>query len=198
MRKIALGRSFFLSMGLAAFFMSGCGYNKLQGLDEDVKASWSEVQNQYQRRADLIPNLVSTVKGASQFEQDTLQKVIEARAQATSIKLDAQSLSNPETFKKFEQAQQNLSGALSRLMLVVERYPELKANQNFRDLQAQLEGTENRIAVARKRYVESVAEYNKAVRYFPTNLTAKYLLGLDVRQTFTADEGAAKPPQVKF
>ena len=198
MRKIALGRSFFLIMGLAALFISGCGYNKLQGLDEDVKAAWSEVQNQYQRRADLIPNLVSTVKGASQFEQDTLQKVIEARAQATSIKLDAQSLSNPETFKKFEQAQQNLSGALSRLMLVVERYPELKANQNFRDLQAQLEGTENRIAVARKRYVESVAEYNKAVRYFPTNLTAKYLLGLDARQTFTADEGAAKPPQVKF
>jgi len=198
MRKIVLGRSFFLIMGLAALFISGCGYNKLQGLDEDVKAAWSEVQNQYQRRADLIPNLVSTVKGASQFEQDTLQKVIEARAQATSIKLDPQSLSNPETFKKFEQAQQNLSGALSRLMLVVERYPELKANQNFRDLQAQLEGTENRIAVARKRYVESVAEYNKAVRYFPTNLTAKYLLGLDARQTFTADEGAAKPPQVKF
>ena len=198
MRKIARRRNYFLFIGLAAFFMSGCGYNELQGLDENVKAAWSEVQNQYQRRADLIPNLVNTVKGASQFEQDTLQKVIEARAQATSIKLDAQALSNPETFKKFEQAQQNLSGALSRLMLVVERYPELKANQNFRDLQAQLEGTENRIAVARKRYVESVAEYNKAVRYFPTNLTAKYLLGLDVRQTFTADEGAAKPPQVKF
>jgi LemA protein len=198
MRKIARRQNHFLLVGLTTLFISGCGYNKLQGLDEDVKAAWSEVQNQYQRRADLIPNLVSTVKGASQFEQDTLQKVIEARAQATSIKLDAQSLSNPETFKKFEQAQQNLSGALSRLMLVVERYPELKANQNFRDLQAQLEGTENRIAVARKRYVESVAEYNKAVRYFPTNLTAKYLLGLDVRQTFTADEGAAKPPQVKF
>jgi LemA protein len=198
MRKIARRQNYFLLVGLTTLFISGCGYNKLQGLDEDVKAAWSEVQNQYQRRADLIPNLVSTVKGASQFEQDTLQKVIEARAQATSIKLDAQSLSNPETFKKFEQAQQNLSGALSRLMLVVERYPELKANQNFRDLQAQLEGTENRIAVARKRYVESVAEYNKAVRYFPTNLTAKYLLGLDVRQTFTADEGAAKPPQVKF
>ena len=198
MRKIARRQNYFLLVGLTTLFISGCGYNKLQGLDEDVKAAWSEVQNQYQRRADLIPNLVSTVKGASQFEQDTLQKVIEARAQATSIKLDAQSLSTPETFKKFEQAQQNLSGALSRLMLVVERYPELKANQNFRDLQAQLEGTENRIAVARKRYVESVAEYNKAVRYFPTNLTAKYLLGLDVRQTFTADEGAAKPPQVKF
>jgi LemA protein len=190
---------YFIAVSITTLFLlSGCGYNKLQGLDEDVKAAWSEVQNQYQRRADLIPNLVSTVKGAAKFEQDTLQKVIEARAQATSIKLDAQALSNPETFKKFEQAQQNLSGALSRLMLVVERYPELKANQNFRDLQAQLEGTENRITVARKRYVESVAEYNKAVRYFPTNLTAKYLLGLDVRQTFSAEEGAAKPPQVKF
>jgi LemA protein len=198
MRNIARARSCFLLLGLATFFIAGCGYNQLQGLDEQVKAAWAEVQNQYQRRADLIPNLVATVKGASQFEQETLQKVIEARAQATSIKLDAQALSNPETFKKFEQAQQNLSGALSRLMVVVERYPELKANQNFRDLQAQLEGTENRIAVARKRYVEAVAEYNKGVRYFPTNLTAKYLLGLDVRQTFTAEEGAAKPPQVKF
>jgi len=178
--------------------LSGCGYNKLQGLDEDVKAAWSEVQNQYQRRADLVPNLVATVKGAAQFEQQTLQQVIEARAQATSIKLDANALSNPETFKKFEQAQQQLSGALSRLMVVVERYPDLKANQNFRDLQAQLEGTENRITVARKRYVESVAEYNKAVRYFPTNLTANYLLGLKVRETFSAEPSAAKPPEVKF
>ena len=198
MRNMVSSRSYSLLMVLAAIFIAGCGYNQLQGLDEQVKAAWAEVQNQYQRRADLIPNLVSTVKGASQFEQDTLQKVIEARAQATSVKLDAQALSNPELFKKFEQAQQNLSGALSRLMVVVEKYPDLKANQNFRDLQAQLEGTENRIAVARKRYVESVAEYNKGVRYFPTNLTAKYLLGLDVRQSFTADEGAAKPPQVKF
>jgi LemA protein len=198
MRKIAHRAKYSLLIALITFFITGCGYNQLQGLDEQVKAAWAEVQNQYQRRADLIPNLVSTVKGASQFEQDTLQKVIEARAQATSVKLDAQALSNPETFKKFEQAQQNLSSALSRLMVVVERYPELKANQNFRDLQAQLEGTENRIAVARKRYVESVAEYNKGVRYFPTNLTAKYLLGLDVRQSFSADEGAAKPPQVKF
>jgi len=186
-------------IGLALLFiLPGCGYNKLQGLDEDAKAAWGEVQNQYQRRADLIPNLVSTVKGAANFEQETLQKVIEARAQATSIKLDAQALSDPATFKKFEQAQQNLSGALSRLMVVVEKYPELKANQNFRDLQAQLEGTENRITVARKRYVESVAEYNKGVRYFPTNLTAKYLLGLTERQSFSAEEGAAKPPQVKF
>jgi LemA protein len=180
------------------FILPGCGYNELQGLDEGVKAAWSEVQNQYQRRADLIPNLVATVKGAANFEQETLQKVIEARAQATSIKLDAQALSDPATFKKFEQAQQNLSGALSRLMVVVEKYPELKANQNFRDLQAQIEGTENRIAVARKRYVESVQTYNTKVRSFPYNLTAQYLLGLKVRETFNADEAAQKPPQVKF
>jgi LemA protein len=185
-------------ISLTLLTLPGCGYNKLQGLDEDVKAAWSEVQNQYQRRADLVPNLVATVKGAAQFEQQTLQQVIEARAQASSIKLDANALSNPETFKKFEQAQQQLSGALSRLMVVVERYPDLKANQNFRDLQAQLEGTENRITVARKRYVDAVAEYNKAVRYFPTNLTANYLLGLKVRETFSAEPGAAKPPEVKF
>ncbi|HEU4345010.1 MAG TPA: LemA family protein [Candidatus Binatia bacterium] len=188
-----------LALGLAVLLtLSGCGYNELQGLDEEVKGSWAEVQNQYQRRADLVPNLVATVKGAAQFEQETLQKVIEARAQATSVKLDAQALSNPETFKKFEDAQRNLSGALSRLLVVVERYPDLKANQNYRDLQAQLEGTENRIAVARKRYIEKVAEYNKAVRFFPTNLTAKYLLGLETRQTFTAEDSATKPPEVKF
>jgi LemA protein len=187
----------FVSLATLLIF-SGCGYNKLQGLDEEVKAAWSEVQNQYHRRADLVPNLVATVKGAAQFEQDTLQKVIEARSNATAVKLDAASLNNPEAFKKFEQAQSQLSSALSRLLVVVERYPDLKANQNYRDLQAQLEGTENRIAVARKRYIERVAEYNKGVRFFPENLTAKYLLGLDVRQTFTADESAAKPPEVKF
>src|SRR6266576_7071841 len=197
MRGLTLRSYQLLAVGLGTLIiLSGCGYNKLQGLDEDVKAAWAEVQNQYQRRADLIPNLVSTVKGAAQFEQQTLQQVIEARAQATSIKLDAQALSDPATFKKFEQAQQNLSGALSRLMLVVERYPDLKANQNFRDLQAQLEGTENRIAVARKRYVESVAEYNKGVRYFPTNLTAKFMLHMEEKPNFSvADEKAvAKPP----
>jgi len=182
----------------ALLILSGCGYNKLQGLDEEVKGAWAEVQNQYQRRADLVPNLVATVKGAANFEQETLQKVIEARAAATSVKLDANALNNPETFKKFEQAQSQLSSALSRLLVVVERYPELKANQNFQTLQAQLEGTENRIAVARKRYIERVAEYNKGIRFFPTNLTAKWLLGLEVRQTFTADEAAQKPPAVKF
>ena len=185
----------FLSVVL---LLVGCGYNELQGLDEGVKGAWSEVQNQYQRRADLIPNLVATVKGAANFEQETLQKVIEARAQATSIKLDAQALSDPATFKKFEDAQRNLSGALSRLLVVAEQYPDLKANQNFRDLQAQIEGTENRIAVARKRYVESVQTYNTSVRSFPYNLTAQYLLGLKVRETFSADEAAQKPPQVKF
>ncbi len=186
-------------MGLVTLISaSGCGYNELQGLDEDVKGAWGEVQNQYQRRADLVPNLVATVKGAANFEQETLQKVIEARSAATSVKLDANALNNPETFKKFEQSQNQLTSALSRLLVVVEKYPDLKANKNFQELQAQLEGTENRIAVARKRYIERVAEYNKGIRFFPTNLTAKYLLGLDVRQTFSADEASQKPPQVKF
>ncbi len=183
---------------LVLSLLAGCGYNSLQGLDEEVKAAWSEVQNQYQRRADLVPNLVSVVKGAAKFEQETLTQVIEARSKATAVKLDAQALSNPEAFKRFEEAQRGLSSALSRLLVTVERYPDLKANQNYRDLQAQLEGTENRIAVARKRYIEKVAEYNKGVRFFPTNLTARYLLGLEVRQTFSADEKAAKPPEVKF
>jgi LemA protein len=191
--------TFFAAFGIVALLtFSGCGYNKLQGLDEEVKGAWAEVQNQYQRRADLIPNLVETVKGAAKFEQDTLTQVIQARSQATSIKLEARDLSDPQMLQRFEQAQRGLSSALSRLLVTVERYPELKANANYRDLQAQLEGTENRIAVARKRYIESVAEYNKAVRFFPTNLTARYLLGLAPRATFTADEKAATPPAVKF
>lgn len=189
---------FAVSIIFSMLFISGCGYNKLQGLDEEVKGAWAEVQNQYQRRADLVPNLVATVKGAANFERETLQKVVEARAAATSVKVDANALNNPETFKKFEAAQIQLSNALSRLLVVVERYPELKANQNFQTLQAQLEGTENRITVARKRYIERVAEYNKVVRYFPTNLTAKWLLGLELRPTFTANESAQKPPEVKF
>ena len=178
--------------------LSGCGYNQLQGLDEEVKAAWAEVQNQYQRRVDLVPNLVEVVKGAAKFEQETLNQVIQARSQATSIKLDAKDLSDPQALQRFEQAQRGLSSALSRLLVTVERYPELKANQNYRDLQAQLEGTENRIAVARGRYNQAVVEYNKAVRFFPTNLTARYLLGLEPRATFTADEKAATPPAVKF
>ena len=187
------------TIGFAALLVvSGCGYNDLQGLDEEVKGAWAEVQNQYQRRADLIPNLVATVKGAATFEQETLQKVVEARSAATSIKLDANALSDPAMFKKFEDAQRNLSGALSRLLVVVEKYPDLKANQNFRDLQAQLEGTENRITVARGRYSKAIVEFNTKVRSFPTNLTAQYLLGMKVRENFSADEAAQKPPQVKF
>ena len=193
-------RSFrYLTIALATLLaLSGCGYNSLQGLDEQVKGAWAEVQNQYQRRADLIPNLVATVKGAATFEQETLQRVVEARAAATSMKVDANALNNPETFKKFEQVQSQLSSALSRLLVVVEKYPDLKATQGFQTLQAQLEGIENRIAVARKRYIESVTTYNTAVRSFPQNLTAKFLLGLEVRPTFSADEAAQKPPQVKF
>jgi len=197
--RIHTVKTFFLFIGFAALLaVSGCGYNQLQGMDEEVNGAWAEVQNQYQRRADVVPNLVATVKGAANFEQETLQRLVEARAAATSVKLDANALNNPETFRKFEQSQSQLSSALSRLLVVVEKYPELKANQNFQTLQAQLEGTENRIAVARKRYIERVAAYNTAVRSFPTNLTAKYLLGLEVRPTFSADEAAQKPPEVKF
>ncbi len=170
----------------------------LQAEDEAVKAAWGEVQNQYQRRADLVPNLVATVKGEADFERGTLEAVVNARAKATSIQATPELLNDPAAFEKFEAAQSELSGALSRLLVTVERYPDLKANQGFRDLQAQLEGTENRIAVARKRYVEAVQQYNTKVRSFPTNLTAKYLLGLAVRPTFEARPGAEQPPEVKF
>jgi len=184
---------------LVLLLPAGCGYNDLQGLDENVKAAWSEVQNQYQRRADLIPNLVNVVKGYAAHERETLDSVTEARAKVGSLQVTPQTLNDPQAFQKFEEAQAGLSSALSRLMVVVERYPDLKANQNFLDLQSQLEGTENRIAVARKRYIDAVNEYNKMVRYFPTNLTARYLLHLDVRPNFTATTpGVEKPPEVKF
>jgi len=180
--------------------LSGCGYNDLQGLDEDTKASWSEVVNQYQRRADLIPNLVATVKGYAAHEKDTLEGVVQARAQATGVQITPEALNNPEAFERFQNAQAGLTSALGRLIAIAENYPNLKADQNFRDLQSQLEGTENRIAVARKRYIDRVAEYNKMVRYFPTNLTAKFLLHLSERPNFSvADEkSVATPPQVKF
>jgi LemA protein len=152
--------------------LSGCGYNDFQRGDEAVKASWSEVVNQYQRRIDLIPNLVSTVKAEANFEQSTLTKVVEARSKATSIQATPELINDPAAFNKFQQAQGELSGALSRLLVVTENYPNLKANQAFRDLQAQLEGTENRITVARNRYIKSVQEYNVTVRSFPSNLTA--------------------------
>jgi len=187
-------------LALTLFMAPGCGYNDLQGLDEDIKAAWSEVLNQYQRRADLIPNLVETVKHYAAHERETLTAVTQARAQVAGIKATPELLKDPDAFQKFQAAQGELSSALARLMVVIEKYPDLKANQNFRDLQSQLEGTENRITVARKRYIDKVAEFNKMVRYFPTNLTAKFLLGMDVKPNFTvADEKAvSKPPDVKF
>jgi LemA protein len=187
-------------LALTLLIVPGCGYNDLQGLDEDIKAAWSEVLNQYQRRADLIPNLVNTVKGYAAHERETLEAVTQARSQVAGIKATPELLNDPEAFKKFQAAQGELSSALARLMVVVEKYPDLKANENFRDLQSQLEGTENRITVARKRYIDKVAEYNKLVRFFPTNLTAKYILKMDVKPNFTvADEKTvSKPPDVKF
>ncbi len=184
---------------MLSFSLFSCGYNSLQGLDEDVKASWADVENNYQRRADLIPNLVETVKGYAKQERETLEAVVKARSEATQTKIDASSLSDAKTFEKFEQAQGQLSSALSRLLVVVEKYPDLKSNQNFIELQSQLEGTENRIAVSRKRYIDTVAEFNKQVRYFPTNLTAKFLLGMQPRETFKATApNADKAPEVKF
>jgi LemA protein len=189
-------RSMACALVLLALATSGCGYNSIQGADENVKAAWAEVQNQYQRRMDLIPNLVSTVKGAANFEKETLEAVIQARANATSVKMDASVLDDPEAFQKLQAAQGQLQSALSRLLVVSERYPELKATQAFRDLQVQLEGTENWITVARNRYVDSVAEYNKLVRFFPTNLTARFISARR-RPTFEATPGAEKA-QVKF
>ncbi len=179
--------------------LTGCGYNDFQRLDESVKSSWSEVLNQYQRRADLIPNIVNTVKGEANFEQETLTKVIEARAKATSMQVTPETLNNPEAFAKFQKAQGELSGALSRLMVVAEQYPNLKANQGFQDLRVQLEGTENRITVARNRYIKSVQDYNVLARQFPTNLTAM-VFKYDVKPSFTVENEAAisAPPKVDF
>jgi LemA protein len=190
----------YLVLAFVLLVVPGCGYNDIQGLDEETNAAWSEVINQYQRRADLIPNLVNTVKGYAAHERETLEAVTQARSQAAGIKATPELLKDPEAFKKFQAVQSELSSALARLMVVVEKYPDLKANENFRDLQSQLEGTENRITVARKRYIDKVAEFNKMVRFFPTNLTAKYILHLDAKPNFTvADEKAVgKPPEVKF
>ncbi|MGA9705844.1 LemA family protein [Pseudomonas sp.] len=180
--------------------LSGCGINNIPTLDEQAKAAWGQVQNQYQRRADLIPNLVEVVKGYAAHEQDTLTAVIEARAKATSIQVDASTLDNPEKLKQFQQAQDGLSGALSRLMVVSERYPDLKANQNFLALQSQLEGTENRIAVARRDFIQAVQAYNTEIRTFPGRLWHSVMYSdLPVRATFEATSADAdKAPQVKF
>jgi LemA protein len=183
----------------AVLSLSGCGYNQFQSLDEASKSAWSEVLNQYQRRADLVPNIVATVKGEASFEQDTLTKVIEARAKATSIQVSPETLNNPEAFNKFQQAQGELSSALSRLMVVAERYPELKANQAFRDLRVTLEGTENRITVARNRYIQTVQEYNVLARSFPTNITAK-IFSYQPKPNFSVQNETqiSTPPTVDF
>jgi len=188
-----------MSLGLlllVGLHSAGCGYNEVIDQDENVKAAWSEVQNQYKRRADLIPNLVKVVKGAADFESGTLQKVVEARASIGKMQVDSSIIDDPQKLKAFEQAQGQLGGALSRLLVVAERYPELKANQNYRDLQAQIEGTENRITVARKRYIDTVAEYNKVVLRFPSSIGAS-MRGKKERPSFSVDQsGIDQPPEL--
>ena len=183
----------------AAALLSGCGYNRIQSQDESVKAAWSEVVNQYQRRADLVPNLVNTVKGYAQQEQTVLLGVTEARAKVGTIQATPELINDEAAFKKFQAAQGELSQALKSLLAVTENYPQLKSDQNFRDLQAQLEGTENRITVARKRYIDSVQDYNVTIRSFPSNLTAM-IFKYQTKPNFTVDNEAAiaKPPTVDF
>jgi LemA protein len=187
---------FILSVVLTGFLFTGCGYNKMVTMDEAVKSAWSQVENVYQRRADLIPNLVETVKGYATHEQETFTRVVEARAQATATRIDPSNLT-PEAIKQFQDAQGGLSSALSRLMVVVEQYPDLKANQNFLDLQAQLEGTENRITVERQKFNETTQAYNAYIRRFPPLITAA-IFGFKKKAYFEAAPGAATAPQVKF
>jgi LemA protein len=188
-----------LALVSVALTLSACGYNTIPTLEEQAKARWSDVENQYQRRADLIPNLVATVQGYAAQEKSVLTAVIEARAKATQTKIDVSQLTDPEKLKAFQDAQNQLSGALGRLLAVSENYPDLKSNANFLALQSQLEGTENRIAVARRDYIEAVRAYNTALRTFPTVLWAKTAFsGNKPMAEFTATEGAEKPPQVKF
>lgn len=185
---------------IMAMLLTGCGINNIPTYDEQVKSAWAQVENQYQRRADLVPNLVETVKGFARQEQETLTAVVEARAKATSIQIDAESLDDPQKMRQFEQAQQQLTGALSRLMAVSERYPDLKSNQNFLALQSQLEGTENRIAVARRDFITAVERYNTEIRTFPGRLWHSILYGdMPIRETFEATtENADQAPQVEF
>jgi len=194
MRKLWVALTVLLTLSL-----SGCGYNTLQTADEQIKASWSEVVNQYQRRADLVPNLVNTVKGFAAQEKDVLLGVTNARAKVGSLPITPEVLNDPQAFGQFQQAQGELSGALSRLLVVTENYPQLKSDANFRDLQAQLEGTENRITVARNRYIQAVQAYNVAVRSFPSNLIAKFF-GYGVKPNFTVENEhtIAAPPVVQF
>lgn len=183
---------------ILSFLLTGCGYNKLQELEEKVFSAWGNVESNLQRRADLVPNLVAVAKEAVRHERETLQAVVEARAKATSVNLSTKDLGNAEAMAQFQQTQSAFSSALSRLMVVVERYPNLKANQNLLSLQDQLEGVENRINVARQRYNQAVAAFNTSVRKFPHNLTNKYLLNLDRKESFKAEEGAKTVPKVKF
>ncbi|MDQ1303785.1 MAG: LemA protein [Pseudomonadota bacterium] len=188
-----------LAASLSVLLLSGCGYNAIQSGDEGVKAAWAEVLNQYQRRSDLIPNLVRTVQGFAQQEREVLIQVTEARSRVGAVQATPETLNDPQAFENFQAAQGELSSALSRLLVVVERYPELKSDQNFRDLQAQLEGTENRITVARNRFIEATREYNTLVRSFPSNLTAM-LFGHKIKPSFTVANEAeiSKPPEVNF
>jgi LemA protein len=201
MNRIAISLPKLAWLVLAAFtlFLTGCGYNTLQSADEQVKASWSEVLNQYQRRADLVPNLVETVKAFAVQEREVLTQVTEARARVGAIQATPELVENPEAFARFQAAQGELSGALSRLLAVVENYPQLKSDANFRDLQAQLEGTENRIAVARNRYIKAVERYNVAVRQFPSNLTAM-AFGYEPKPNFTVENEReiSRAPKVDF
>lgn len=181
----------------STLLFTGCGYNTLQVKDEAVSASWSEVQNQYQRRADLVPNLVNVVKGYAKHEEQVLTEVTQARSNVAGLKVDKEVLEDPALFEKYQQAQSQLTGALSRLIAVSENYPDLKANENFRDLQAQLEGTENRIAVARNRYITTVQDYNSYVRQFPQVMTAK-VIGMKTKENFKAEQSAQQAPTVSF
>jgi LemA protein len=187
-----------LTLATGLLGLSGCGYNTMQANEEAVLAAWGDVEATYQRRADLIPNLVEVVKGYAKHEAETLKAVTEARAKVGSLQVSKEMLANPQAFEKFQQAQGELSGALSRLMVVVERYPDLKANQNFLDLQNQLEGTENRINVARTRYNKAVQDFNTSIRIFPNSLTNSLLLHLQRKEPFKAEEKAKVAPQVKF
>lgn len=187
-----------LLVGLLGLALAGCGYNNVPTLEEKAKGAWGEVQNQYQRRADLIPNLVETVRGYAQQEREVLTQVIEARAKATQVKVDASTITDPAKFKEYQDAQNQLSGALGRLLVTVERYPELKSNQNFLALQSQLEGTENRVAVARRDYIQTVQAFNTEIRTFPGVIWAKLFWGAKPMESFSATAGAERPPAVKF
>jgi len=192
-----LKKSFIALMLASTLTLTGCGYNTLQVKDEAVTAAWSEVQNQYQRRADLVPNLVNVVKGYAAHEEQVLTEVTQARANVAGLKVDREVLEDPELFQRYQEAQSQMTSALSRLLAVTENYPDLKANQQFRDLQVQLEGTENRIAVARNRYITTVQDFNSYARQFPQVMTAK-VIGMEPKPNFTAEAGAQKAPTVSF